>query len=181
MWRNSHRILDFATGGMLGAGLTGVLSLYLTEYPVANSTKKISKPAGISMDSATQSTSTSEISHIKSTTSDKVNEICAFGLPSSDHLSVFSDYCSSVNFRTRIPNWVAEASQTQDLSPFAHSLLAPFLLLCTSAAPPRFWHPTFLQLCTRVHPVSAHSTFQQQVSTTPMRIENTLAFVRTSL
>ena len=33
---------------------------------------------------------------------------CRWGLPSEENVRVRSDYASSLNFRTRVPNWVAE-------------------------------------------------------------------------
>ena len=35
-------------------------------------------------------------------------EFCKWGLPSDEHVLVKRGFCASLNYRTRIPNWVAE-------------------------------------------------------------------------
>eukprot|EP00308_Calcidiscus_leptoporus_P012544 CAMPEP_0119371448 /NCGR_PEP_ID=MMETSP1334-20130426/17605_1 /TAXON_ID=127549 /ORGANISM="Calcidiscus leptoporus, Strain RCC1130" /LENGTH=406 /DNA_ID=CAMNT_0007388715 /DNA_START=107 /DNA_END=1327 /DNA_ORIENTATION=+ len=35
-------------------------------------------------------------------------QFCRWGLPSNENVRVYTDYASSLNFRTRAPNWVAE-------------------------------------------------------------------------
>jgi DNA/RNA endonuclease G (NUC1) len=52
-----------------------------------------------------------------------LDDICAFGLPSVENVVIRRPYVSSVNFRTKCPNWVAEhytnlnTEDSHDLSP----------------------------------------------------------------
>lgn len=101
-----RRLLDVSAGGLGGLTLAGIASSYWQRpappppsSPAASSTPELPKQA---QGDAKQRDLVARI--------EQARLVFPLGLPSTENLRVFSDYCSSVNYRTRIPNWVAEVT-----------------------------------------------------------------------
>ncbi|KAL1508021.1 hypothetical protein AB1Y20_007618 [Prymnesium parvum] len=106
----ARRLLDVVAAGLAGAALS---KLVLTDdllSGIAPPRRKAAPPQP-----------QEESSQGSASVDAMARRICPHGLPGVENLRVYSGFCSSVNFRTRIPNWVAEhLSATEAVDPAAN-------------------------------------------------------------
>ena len=109
-----RRLFDAAVGAM--AGGTAATFVHSTAQPAAEATRLAASPTAPAETAASENPAPTPLDAASDNLA-AARPFCAWGVPSSENLRVHAGFCSSVNYRTRQPNWVAEhlsANQTDD-------------------------------------------------------------------
>eukprot|EP00965_Chrysotila_dentata_P210897 6186166-Pleurochrysis_carterae.AAC.2 len=142
-----RRIADFAGGMVAGAAFVAVVQ-QLSEEHVRNTQGGPLLPPfahdgkGFQNQSAQPQTVPAETGASAIAGDDAGplwRRFCKFGLPSEEHVQLKEDYCASINYRTRIPNWVAEHLTRESDTKGVDRKHSKFL---SEASVPEMWRAT---------------------------------------